>query len=519
MARVIVVGSGVAGLLTAVRASRRHEVLLLTKGVLGDGSTRHAQGGVAVALAPSDSAVAHAADTLRAGAGLGDPAAVTVLCEEGPDAVAALTALGVAFDRDGDGLALGREAAHSTRRIVHAGGDSTGREIVRALTAAVRRGPVRVREHTALVDLVVVDGSVAGVRVRAPDGARVLMADAVVIATGGAGRLYPHTTNPPGATGDGTAAAYRAGAELADLEFYQFHPTALAVPGTPLVSEAVRGEGAVLRDEHGERFMLGVHPDAELAPRDVVARGIARAMAAQGGRPVVLDATALGAELVAARFPGVTAICASAGFDLAREPVPVTPAAHYWMGGVRTDASGRTSIPGLLAVGECARTGVHGANRLASNSLLEGAVFAVRAAAALDEVEPARARTERAAGAIAAPLAAPSASASASATTDAPAPLREELQRVLWRHVGLERDAAGLEAALTRIDALAEAANDSPSTARALEDRNLLLLGRLIAEAALAREESRGAHHRTDHPAPDPAQARSRVVTRQEALA
>ncbi|MDN5688609.1 MAG: L-aspartate oxidase, partial [Brachybacterium sp.] len=385
---VLVVGSGIAGLTAALRAVRHTDVLLVTKTELADGSTRHAQGGIAGALDPADSPAAHARDTLAAGAGLGEAEAVRVLCQEGPDAIADLVARGVDFDRAADGTcARGLEGAHGRPRILHAGGDATGRAIEDALVAAVRArtmgestGSLTVLEHTALEDLLVQDGRVVGAELLTAHGSRRRVhAVATVLATGGAGQLFSHTTNPAVATGDGIAAAWRAGVALEDLEFYQFHPTALAVPGSFLLSEAVRGEGAVLRDERGRRFLPDIDPRAELAPRDVVARAIAQVMAVQDGRPVLLDATGIGADRLREGFPTIDAAVRAAGFDWGSRPVPVTPAAHYWMGGIRTDLEGRTSLPGLSAAGECARTGVHGANRLASNSLLEGAVFGARA--------------------------------------------------------------------------------------------------------------------------------------------
>jgi L-aspartate oxidase len=327
-----------------------------------------------------------------------------------------------------------------------------------------------------------------------------LAADAVILATGGAGALYTHTTNPSVATGDGVAAAWRAGASVADLEFYQFHPTALAVPGTPLVSEAVRGEGAVLRSNDGGRFMLAEHPDAELAPRDVVARAIARQMELQGGAPVLLDATALGRTLLETRFPTITAACRAAGLDWAVDPIPVAPAAHYWMGGVATDAWARTSLPGLFAVGEAARTGAHGANRLASNSLLEAAVFADRAVRALGQPWPASA-------------AAPSDTAARSTHLSSRRVERRELQQLLWDFAGVHRSGVGL---LHAAGTLAEwAAPPATSTSvAALEDRNLLDLARLLVSAALAREESRGAHYRSDFTGTRPELAHSRSHSR-----
>ncbi len=399
MSHVLVVGGGIAGLWTAVKAADAgHSVELVTKTELADGNTRHAQGGIAAALFPDDSVERHFGDTIAAGAGLSDPAAVRVLCDEGPARVRDLIRFGVAFDRGDSGLERGLEAAHSRARILHVGGDATGAAIESALVATVRRRAVRVHEDTMLADLLVEQGRVVGARVLAASGELVdVRADAVVLATGGSGCLYRHTTNPDVATGDGVAAAHRAGAAVADLEFVQFHPTALAAPGTPLISEAVRGEGAVLVDERGERFMLDVDPRAELAPRDVVARAVWRRMAEQDGRPVFLDATALGAARLAQRFPGLDAACREAGYDWSAAPVPITPAAHYAMGGVVTDLDGRTTLPGLFAVGETARTGVHGANRLASNSLLEAAVFADRVARALDDAWPASAPSAAAA--------------------------------------------------------------------------------------------------------------------------
>jgi L-aspartate oxidase len=518
MARVLVIGGGIAGLWTAVKAADAgHEVELVTKAALVEGSTRHAQGGIAAALFPDDSAERHYADTIAAGAGLSDPAAVRVLCDEGPARVRDLIRFGVAFDRgDSGGLARGLEAAHSRARILHAGGDGTGAAIESALVATVRRRAVRVHEHSMLVDLLVEHGCVVGARLLAASGFTEVLADAVVLATGGSGCLYRHTTNPDVATGDGVAAAWRAGAEVADLEFVQFHPTALATPGTPLISEAVRGEGAVIIDEHGERFMPDVDPRAELAPRDVVARAVWKRMAEQDGRPVLLDATALGAAFLAARFPGIDAACRDAGFDWGSQPVPITPAAHYAMGGVVADLDGRTTLPGLFAVGECARTGVHGANRLASNSLLEAAVFADRAARALDAPWPARASAASAAPAPAGTrFGVPARHAEGSGATDGVSPPntasgdrvgaaagdakveRGALQALMWEHAGLERSGEGLAAASAALDSWRSTEVVDRRTA---EDRNLLDLARLTVAAALARTGSVGAHFRTDDP-------------------
>lgn len=484
--RVAVVGTGIAGLITAYRVSREHEVILVTKDELAESNTKYAQGGIAAALFPDDSVASHVSDTLRAGAGLCDPIAVEVLCSEGPGRVRDLIALGVEFDRINGELARGHEAAHSARRVIHAGGDATGLAIEVALLRAVRTLAVEVHEHTFMRDLVLRDGRVVGIEVIGPEGAlRTIGADLVVLASGGAGQLYSHTTNPTVTTGDGVAAAWRAGAVLADVEFYQFHPTSLAVPGNPLVSEAVRGEGAVLLDEQGRRFMFDVHPDGELAPRDVVARGIAAAMSRQGGRPVMLDATGLGRQFLAERFPGISRVCEQNGYDWAVQPVPVTPAAHYWMGGIRTDVEGRSSLPGLYAVGEAACTGVHGANRLASNSLLESLVFAWRCADALgtDAAEltagrPVRRAEVPVAGRGGTPV------------------VRSELQELMWSVVGLERSLEGLRHAASVLAGWVAVGDTAESGA----DRNLLDLARIVVEAAIRREESRGAHDRTDFP-------------------
>ena len=495
------VGTGIAGLIAALEASKRHDVVLVTKAELAESNTRYAQGGIAAALSDDDSVASHIADTLAAGARLNDRRAVEVLCAEGPSRVRDLIALGVRFDRDADGaLARGREAAHSYARVIHARGDATGLAIELALIDRIRRSGVEIHERTFMRDLVVRDGRVAGVSLLAQGVAFDIDADAVILASGGAGHLYTHTTNPSVATGDGVAAALRAGAALGDLEFYQFHPTSLAVPGNPLISEAVRGEGAVLLSASGDRFMQRVHPDAELATRDVVAHGIADQMAAQGGAPVLLDATALGGAFLERRFPGLTATTRAHGFDWGVTPIPVTPAAHYWMGGIRTDDVGRSSLPGLFAVGEVANTGVHGANRLASNSLLESLVFAWRAAAALDappsEIQDFGALDPRDLGASGTVY---------DQTPEFPTVVnRAELQRLMWDAAGITRDGASLVAA-SNVLASWTAGGD---TVAELEDRNLLDLARVVVRAALEREESRGAHHRRDFPSTSPTFAR-----------
>ncbi|WP_229702890.1 L-aspartate oxidase [Microbacterium murale] len=519
---MIVVGSGIAGLTAALQASEAgHAVTLVTKGALGDGCTPLAQGGVAGVYGPGDSPDAHAADTMSAGAGLSDAAAVDVLVREGAARIAELIARGVAFDRAPDGtLLLGREAAHSHARIVHAGGDATGSEISRALIAQARRGAVDIVEHAFLVDLLVDDGSVRGVRMLRHEVLTDLEADAVILATGGAGQLYARTTNPLGATGDGIAAALRAGAEVADLEFMQFHPTVLAAGSAFLISEAVRGEGATLLDDEGRRFVFDTHPDGELAPRDVVSRAIARQAATQEG-PVLLDATMLGAERLAERFPTIDRVTRERGFDWAREPIPVTPAAHYLMGGIVTDLDGRASLPGLFAVGEVARTGVHGANRLASNSLLEGAVFGARAAAAVGRLRlPSVAQPVSSSAAPRPPVNAPqpeplggdssrgswsehsiprgslSERSETKRVERAVGKSKRRTQQLMWDNVGLLRTEDGLRGALATVREW-RAAGPAPTTRAEHEDANLLLLAEATASAALARTESVGAHHLT----------------------
>lgn len=488
----IVVGSGIAGLVAALEAGRDRDVLLVTKAAITESNTRYAQGGIAAVMFGDDSVASHVADTMAAGAGLGDRSAVEVLCTDGPERMRDLVELGVEFDRTGGQLARGLEAAHSTPRVLHAGGDATGLAVERVLVDAVRRSDITVREHIFASELMVAGGAVVGVKTLAADGTfEEHRCDAVVLASGGAGQLYCHTTNPAVATGDGVALALRAGAVVRDLELYQFHPTALAVPGGGLISEAVRGEGAVLRDSDGQRFMNLVDPAGELAPRDVVARGIAQQMEAQGGQAVVLDVTALDADFVRRRFPTLTALCRSHGYDWTRSPIPVTPAAHYWMGGVRTDDSGRTSLPGLYAVGEVACTGVHGANRLASNSLLEGAVFAVRCARALgqpyvgaDRRSAVTRRLEQVDAAL--------------GVLGVSMVQRSDLQRTMWDAVGLYRSGPGLATAMKQLQVWSP--DRASAAVRDHEDANLLTIARAMVVAADARKESRGSHFRVDFP-------------------
>lgn len=566
--RLIVVGSGIAGLYAALLASEASasEVVLLTKGALEESNTFYAQGGVSAVLAPGeaapgDSVAAHIADTLAAGAGLNNPEAVRILCTEAVRDIAGLRRFGVDFDVRADGApALGLEAAHSAARILHAGGDATGARIARALVAAVLeravQGGVRVETGALVTELLTEGGGPSGANPGAVTGVAYLAgaepkrldADAVLLATGGAGRLFARTSNPSVATADGLALAWRAGGAVRDLEFFQFHPTTLAaaeVPGGPpalLISEAVRGEGAVLLDAAGYRFMPDYHPDAELAPRDVVSRSIALHLAAAGlpaDSPVYLDARGIeasrGPGFLARRFPSITAATRAAGYDWTAEPLPVSPAAHYWMGGVTTDLRGRTSVPGLYAAGEVACTGAQGANRLASNSLLEGLVFGRRAVedflgaghgcasawASYDAVPP---RAVSAAGGLALTHASGTPSndggqpAPGAAREYHPASLpdgflesgpgpglfsRQALGRLMTGAAGVLRTGADLNAAAAQLAAWAgvvrpERVTDAGLDQSGHEDRNLLLAARLLVEAARARTGSVGAHFRAD---------------------
>jgi L-aspartate oxidase len=483
----LVLGSGIAGLFTALKLAPM-PVTVLTGARAGiSGSSAWAQGGIAAAMGPDDNWRAHAADTMAAGAGLCDPTIVDMVAREAPARIADLLDYGAPFDRKSDGaLALGREAAHSRARIVHVKGDRAGAEISATLAACVAATPsIRLLEGYHAVELAVTDGRVVGLFARTGSGAgtRLVLfrARAVILATGGLGALYAVTTNPPEARGEGLGMAARAGAIISDPEFVQFHPTAINIgrDPAPLATEALRGEGATLIDDSGRRFMAAIHPDAELGPRDIVARAIHRQIA--GGHQVYLDCrTAIGASF-ADRFPTVFAACQSAGIDPAEQPIPVAPAAHYHMGGIASSAHGRASLEGLWVVGECAATGLHGANRLASNSLLEGLVFGARVA---EDV-----RGLLAAGRERALPAAPQ----LAALQLAPRQLRDAMSR----HVGLERDAAGLQQALETIDRVEKAGNGDAALL------NMTAAARLVTAAALARQESRGGHWRSDFPATD----------------
>ncbi len=508
---VVVLGSGVAGLSAALRlATAGCSVAVLTKGALSEAATRWAQGGVAAVLAgDEDSTDLHLADTLAAGAGLCDEAAVRVLVDEGPDRVHELIGLGARFDREDSGLlALAREGGHSRARVVHAGGAATGAEVERALVAAVRRAAAAVLEGWFALDLLVEAGRCAGVVALPPAGpAQAVRADHVVVATGGAGQLFAVTTNPAEATGDGVAMARRAGVALADLEFVQFHPTALHHPAMPrpLLSEALRGHGAELRDARGERFV------DELAPRDQVSRAMAARMAEQGVDHLWLDATGL--ERFGARFPTIAASLAAIGLDPATDWLPIAPAAHHLSGGLLTDLWGATALPGLWAAGEAACTGVHGANRLASNSLLEGMVFGAR----VSEAVAAGRDGPEASGALG-PLLGPAPEGALPVrplpvapgpepATDGPADvakLRDHLQRALTAGAGVSRSARSLAAAGAAVEEVAALA-PAPRDRAAGELANLVTLARALLAAAAARTETRGAHARLEFPAADPA--------------
>jgi L-aspartate oxidase len=515
-----IVGSGIAGLRAAIALASSGRVVILTKADPAESNTGYAQGGIAAAVGDDDSPELHAADTIRAGDGLCDEEAVRVLVEEGPRYVRELVEWGAQFDRDVDGrLQLGREAAHSVRRVLHAG-DATGREIGRALWERVSGlSSVTTHNHAFVVDIVVEEGVAVGVRYFDRSGTRrEVRARSLLLATGGAGQVYRETTNPPVATGDGIALAWRAGARLADLEFVQFHPTALDVEGAPrfLVSEALRGEGARLVNARGEAFMVRYHPAADLAPRDVVARSIVMEVDRAGGR-VFLTLAHLDSDFVRRRFPTIAEMCRRVGLDLARDPIPVGPAAHYMMGGVRTDVCGRTSVPALYAAGEVACTGVHGANRLASNSLLEGLVFGARAAEAMRGVAPAAAR-DMADGSwlMATKRYQPSTiSRQLSAIGHQPSAITE-IRDLMWRDAGLFRTREGLLNVVERLEngySLRAAALDRESAdPDAWRQLNLVTVARHIARAALRREESRGAHFRQDFPARDDARWKTHVV-------
>jgi L-aspartate oxidase len=488
----LVVGAGVAGLRAAIELAPFGRVLIVAKDSLKESSSQYAQGGIAAALADDDEISLHEADTISAGAGLCRREAVHVLVEEGPVEVRRLIEWGADFDRDGDHLLFAREGAHSRSRVLHAHGDSTGREIARTLyVQASALASVEFHSFSGVLDLLVEGSRICGALASDEKSGRQvgIRAGAVLLATGGMGCVFRDTTNPDVATGDGVALAYRAGADVSDLEFIQFHPTALHIEGAPcfLLSEALRGEGAFLLNAKGERFMQRYHPLKELAPRDVVSRAIIDEMRKEGSQHVYLDLSHHGADFVRRRFPRIHATCLAHGIDLDLQRAPVRPAAHYAMGGVTTDLGGRTNLEGLYAAGEAACTGVHGANRLASNSLLEGLVFGARAARAMAS----HSTPVPAGGAIPEPFQLLQSDESA-------------IRQIASEHCGIRRSGPELVEALSLLNAVARI--DTPMLTRAQSElRNLHTLTILIARAALAREESRGAHQRVDFPATSPA--------------
>jgi L-aspartate oxidase len=512
---VLVIGSGVAGLRAALAAAESAKVLVLCKGRLDESNTAQAQGGIAAAMAPEDAPADHMKDTLAAGQGLCDEEVVRVITEEAPGRIRELVDWGACFDREGEGIALTREGGHSAARIVHARGDATGREVAVTLIRRVKETPaIQVAENAFVLDLITTEeegclGAVMHVRRQGP---RIVWAKTVVLASGGAGRVFRESTNPNVATGDGLAMAFRAGAEIADIEFFQFHPTALYVAGASrsLISEAVRGEGGILLNARGERFMAKYHERGELAPRDAVSRAIVAEIRETGHTCAYLDMRHI--SNLKARFPSICELCGQFDIDIARELVPIRPAAHYMVGGVRIGLNGETNVPRLLACGEVACSGLHGANRLGSNSLLEGMVIggrageeALRIAATLPgEITPRRIQVRNA------------------------APQRDEidaddvtnsLRAVAWRNLGIERNRFGMEEAIHMMRFWGRYVMDKEFRARdGWELQNMLLAARLIAEAALTREESRGVHYRTDHPKSDPAWKRHIILCKDRPL-
>lgn len=493
----VIIGSGIAGLYSAILAREHGTVLIITKGSIEDCNTQFAQGGIAAAIGKGDSPNLHYKDTILAGAGLSNEEAVKILSDEAPDRIAELVRIGVPFDTLYGEIALTREAAHSRPRVAHAGGDATGLHIEVTLSKEIREQKVRFLEHSLATQIMVNHGAVEGVKVfdchtgsMEEFGCRSL-----ILATGGAGQLFKVTTNPAVATGDGVALAYRAGAEIVDMEFYQFHPTALRLPGVPpfLISEAVRGEGGVLRNVDGHRFMPDYASEADLAPRDIVARSIVYEMNKTRSDKVFLDVTHLPAYTITTRFPNIYHFCLEHGLDIARDLIPVAPAAHYMIGGVRTNTWGQTNIAGLFACGETACTGVHGANRLASNSLLEAVVFSKRI------IQRAGEKTKAEATAKDEGLADVRTDLTRRQKQKVTQPRLPALQELLWGRVGIIRDQKGL---IQVVDSLAAWQDSLPAPVdRASHElNNLVLTGRLMAEGALLREESRGAHFRSDFP-------------------
>ena len=507
------IGAGIAGLRAAIELAQAGRVRVLAKRQVTESNTQYAQGGIAAALSDEDEISLHLQDTLNAGDGLVDPEAARVLVAEGPERIEELIRWGTEFDREGTKLVFAREGAHSRNRVLHAHGDSTGREIQRALYAKAKAlKNISVEEFEFSIDLLTEGDRVSGVTLlNESGGLEEVRVSAVCLATGGLGQLYRDTTNPRVATGDGVAMAFRAGAEIADMEFIQFHPTALFLENAPrfLLTEALRGEGAHLRNDQLHRFMSKYHDMAELAPRDVVARAIVHELETSAAKvpTVYLDLTHLDPEAIRKRFPRVHATCLLYNIDITTDLIPIRPAAHYAMGGVRTGLDGRSSLAGLYAAGEVASTGVHGANRLASNSLLEGLVFGARAGhAACAELRPGTAKSSSA-----------KTNPGAVSATDLDAASMRSVQETMTRHVGIVRDGDGLRAALQRLAEIGSAIAH-PSSSAGYEARNLQQVGTLVTRSALAREESRGGHYRSDYPTRDDAHFLKHTLIRGEEL-
>lgn len=493
---VLIIGSGIAGLFTAIKASKQQRVVMITKKNVLDSNTRYAQGGIAAVIAETDSPLYHRQDTLIAGAGLCSPKAVDVLVNEGPEGVRDLIQMGTKFDQENGELALTKEGAHSQRRILHARGDATGAEIVRALSSQVEQNEqIDMWDDHFVIDLITENGSCFGAVAQKQDGSLVFVqAKATVLCSGGAGQLYRYTTNPEVATGDGMAIAYRAGATIRDVEFIQFHPTSLFYPGAPrfLISEALRGEGAVLRNIKGERFMQDYHPQLELAPRDIVARAIVNEMNKSGATFVYLDITHEDEAKIKSRFPTIYQFCLNFGLDLTSDWIPVAPAAHYMMGGVKTDLNGETTIARLFACGEVSSTGVHGANRLASNSLSEAIVFGRRIVEKINQLDqlddlPNIAMEQR----------------RNEVPTQAIVERKLKLQKIMLRFAGLKRNIIGLEKGYQELQRQLPIYQARLSKREEYEFANMLTCALLVMQASMLRQESRGGHFREDFPDQD----------------
>ena len=498
----LIIGSGVAGLRVAIELAPHGNVLIVTKDRATESTTEYAQGGIAVALSDEDEIGIHFEDTLRAGDGLCREEAVKILVEEGPERIIELISWGAEFDREGTKLDFTMEAAHSRRRILHAHGDSTGKEIVRVLLGKVSSFPsIETYPFSFTIDLIVKDGECHGAYILRGKEVISLFAKATILTTGGAGQVFSRTTNPPVSTGDGMSVAFRAGAILEDMEFIQFHPTSLYSPLAPqfLLSEAMRGEGAVLRNIYKERFMEDYHPMAELAPRDIVSRAIISEMVKTNSDHVYLDLIHLGKEFLKNRFPRIYSTCLQYSIDITKELVPVSPAAHYVMGGVKTDTNGATSLKGLYAAGEVACTGVHGANRLASNSLLEGLVFGARTGMAALKSQITEEQLELSFNEIT--------PHSSLLTRYSSIPdheeIRHELRKLMWERVGIIRCGESLGYAKEKLSKWSFIQKETPLTRRELELKNMLIVAQLVTEAALLRKDSVGAHYRSDYPERD----------------